>query len=510
LLSLRIPARVVVALVAGLVTFWTLAPTVEPQSANTYAIVTAESRRSLPFRTSGNADMVALEQVATLFGLKISEDPVLAGLSIDARGQRILVVPDQSFAQVAGQVRNLSAPVRRERNGWQVPIDFLNVVGSALNTRIEIRRASHLVIVGDLRIPALTVRIDRQGPNGRVVVDITPATPHRVTREGNRLEIRFDAHSLDLGAVSGAAPDFVGGVRVEGPTLVVALGGEADSFRTDTEQNRQTTVELLPPGAAPPTPPSPTPVKPPPPPATVEITTPGTIRSIAIDAGHGGEDNGTVGPTGIKEKDLTLQMARRLKASIESRIGLRVVLTRDNDAAVALDQRSATANSNKVDLFISLHANGAPRPDVAGAQVISLSGDDYRDRFPATDASNARVPVIGGGTRLIEAVPWELAQMPYVERSAALANNLVKHLAAQRVPLFAVPSSQLPLRVLVGANMPALQLEMGYLTNADEARALGTAERVTAIIEAIVTTINDLRRAPVNGTGVPADEARRR
>ncbi len=105
---------------------------------------------------------------------------------------------------------------------------------------------------------------------------------------------------------------------------------------------------------------------------TIDLS-PGTIRTVVIDPGHGGADVGSTGSGGTKEKDYTLQLARRVKATIEGRLGLRVLLTRDSDEDVPLDRRTALANNNKADLFVSLHANASVRPAVRGAQVLSLS-----------------------------------------------------------------------------------------------------------------------------------------
>lgn len=220
-----------------------------------------------------------------------------------------------------------------------------------------------------------------------------------------------------------------------------------------------------------------------------------------LDPGHGGDDLGAEGPGGTKEKDYVLQIARRLKAAIENRIGLRVLLTRDSDENVPVDKRMALANNNKADLFISLHVNGAVRPETQGTQVLSLRADDYKARTDQLAAEDVSVPIEGGGTRPMAMVPWDIAQLPFAARSAALAGALVSHLSARGVPLFARPTQQLPLRPLVGANMPAIMIEMGFLTSDKDEQALNGAERSGAIIEAILETIADARR------GLPAPEA---
>ena len=165
------------------------------------------------------------------------------------------------------------------------------------------------------------------------------------------------------------------------------------------------------------------------------------MRTVVIDPGHGGDDAGAKGPNGTLEKDVTLQLARRLKAAIESRVGLRVLLTRDADENVPVDRRTALANNNKADVLFSLHANASVRPALHGAQVLSLSLDDYKSRarelIPGTP-----VPVAGGGTRLVGAVPWDLAQIPHAGQSASLAAIVERHLAERHVPCTRARSSR--------------------------------------------------------------------
>jgi N-acetylmuramoyl-L-alanine amidase len=229
----------------------------------------------------------------------------------------------------------------------------------------------------------------------------------------------------------------------------------------------------------------------------------GGLRTIVIDAGHGGDDAGARGAQGVLEKDVTLGVARRLKAALEARLGVRVLLTRDADQTVLSDQRAALANNNKADLFISLHANASVRPNVSGAQVFYLSLAGYGDE--AQRASQVRadsLPVLGGGSREIEITPWEMAQASHIEQSAAFARDVEAAL-----PMSPRALQQAPLRVLVGANMPAILVEMGFLTNAQqEKRLAGEAEQNT-IVQALVDGI--LRYRGVT-QGTPLDDGRGR
>jgi N-acetylmuramoyl-L-alanine amidase len=485
----------------GLFVGWlVMAAPLSQAQGQSYTVITPTGRRVLPFRAAGATDLVSLELLATLFDFRLQEDALTGGMTITAGTQRIVLTSGQPLASISGRIVSLSGPVVHDGQGWFVPTDFLSrALGPSLNTRMDVRRGSHLVVVGEMRVPQLTTRIERQGANGRLVIDVQPPFEHHITREGNRLTVRFDADGLDAGPIAGAQSEFVGQSRVEGASLVIDLGPSSASFRSDDTDPAHVVIDLTPapaPGAAVPGRPAGPGQEPLPP---IDLSGAQLVRTIAIDPGHGGDDVGVRGAGGALEKDVTLQLARRLKAAIESRIGLRVLLTRDSDENVPIDRRTAIANNNKADLLFSLHANGSLRPALRGAQVLSLSLDDYKSRVREV-GQGVQVPIAGGGTRLIEAVPWDLAQLPYAAKSASLASILVRHLTERGVPLAARPEDRAPLRILVGANMPAVLIEGGFLSNAADEKALTGGDVPAQIVEALLMTIVEVRGGIAGGT----------
>jgi N-acetylmuramoyl-L-alanine amidase len=227
------------------------------------------------------------------------------------------------------------------------------------------------------------------------------------------------------------------------------------------------------------------------------------VRTIVIDAGHGGDEIGAQGPRGTLEKDITLAVARRLRGLIESRLGLRVFLTRDDDRTMSLDDRSAYANSQKADVFISIHANAAVRPAMKGAEVYYLSIDraDAEARKMA-ESSGAVLPSLGGGTRAIDLILWETAQARYLEQSSTLAGFVEQALRA-RVEMSPRPVQQAPFRVLVGANMPAVLVEIGYLSNAEQEQALTSGAYQDDIAQALFQAIVQFRAHVERQTQTP-------
>jgi N-acetylmuramoyl-L-alanine amidase len=223
------------------------------------------------------------------------------------------------------------------------------------------------------------------------------------------------------------------------------------------------------------------------------------IRTIAIDPGHGGEDEGAKGAGGAKEKDLALAVGRRLKATIEARLGIRVLLTRDDDRNVPIDERTAVANNNKADLFVSLHANTSMRKTTAGAAIFYAAFD--KDAAKAASAGGAeRVPAFGGGLRDIEMVPWDLAQIRHLDRSSAFTVLLHEQMK-DRVPMAPHPTDVAPLRVLESANMPAVLVELGYLSNADQEKLIAGDSFQTTFVQAFYDAVVRFRESATHGGG---------
>jgi N-acetylmuramoyl-L-alanine amidase len=392
---------------------------------------------------------------------------------------------------------SLPSPPQRDGRAWFLPLEFLpRALGPALGTSIDLRRASRLVVMGDLRVPRVTVRVDAQPALARLTLDVAPATPHTVVQEANRLIVRFEAEALDTTLPASPAPDLIQTIRPaeSGVGIAVDLGPRFASFRSaDAAGDRSAgriVIEVLPAATeaapAPPAASAPAAADPPP---LLDLLPPGGIRTVVIDPGHGGDEPGARGPQGTTEKDVTLGVARRLKGAIEARLGARVILTRDGDETVGLDERAAVANNNKSDLFISLHANASVRATVSGAEVFYLSLADYGDQAQRVAQGNSdALPVFSGGTRNIEVLLWEMAQARHIEQSAALA-QLVEAALRERVPMSPRAIQQAPFRVLVGANMPAVLVEMGFISNPAQEKLLASDAFQSSLVQALVDGI---------------------
>jgi N-acetylmuramoyl-L-alanine amidase len=209
-----------------------------------------------------------------------------------------------------------------------------------------------------------------------------------------------------------------------------------------------------------------------------------------IDPGHGGDEQGTRGAGGMLEKDLVLDVARRLRSLLDARLGIRVLLTRDDDRVVPHDERASIANNNKADLFISLHANSSPNRDVKGAEVfyLSLDGLGAEARKMMEHPDSRPVPVLGGGSRDIDLILWDMAQARHLSESASFA-MLVEEELRRRVEMSPNPIQQAPFRVLVAANMPAVLVEMAFLSNSDQEAQLKSDEFKNRVAQSLFDAI---------------------
>jgi N-acetylmuramoyl-L-alanine amidase len=477
-------------------------------AAPALSLLSKDGRRALPIVLVADQEFVALDDLAPAFQLTVREES-LGAVTVSYKGKTIVLTPDQALASVAGRLVSLPAPPSRSGRRWLVPVEFISRALSLIyDARLDLRKVSRLLVIGDLRVPRITARYDPFGGSGRLTIDATPRATATVTQEAEHLTLKFDADALDVAnppLPSPGSPGLILGLRVvDATTMAVDLGPRFAGFRA-TSQPVDTIMRLVidlaaaqtdAPAAAPATPVSPPTAPPDLPPSFGQAVS--AFRTIAIDPGHGGDDEGVRSAEGLKEKDLTLAIARRVRGVIEARLGLRVLLTRDDDRSVAVDERASVANNNKADLFVSLHANGSMRKTASGAAIYVAAFD--REAAQASAGGGERVPTFGGGSREIELVPWNLAQTRHLDQSSAFA-ALLQQALHEHVPMSARPLERAPLRVLESANMPAILVELGYLTNVEQAKMLGSDTFQNGVAQALFDAIVKFRDTlPGGGT----------
>jgi N-acetylmuramoyl-L-alanine amidase len=231
--------------------------------------------------------------------------------------------------------------------------------------------------------------------------------------------------------------------------------------------------------------PTPTPA-----PARAPVVTRRGPRPVVIDPGHGGDDVGAQSPTGVTEKEVTLAVARRLARILESR-GRAVRLTRDGDQSRALTDRTALANRLDATVFISLHANASTVASVAGAETYYMSLDGASDEAAAaTAALENRAGSSADERSPLDLILWDLAQAEVLNESSRLALSVQGRLNA-RLGLRDRGVKQAPFVVLTGATMPAILVEVGFLSNPTEAEQLTRPESQQQLAEAVAAGVED-------------------
>ncbi len=231
------------------------------------------------------------------------------------------------------------------------------------------------------------------------------------------------------------------------------------------------------------------------------------IQTIVLDPGHGGRETGAIGPGGSAEKDLTLILAHDLKDRLEADMPVRVALTRDGDADPPLDERSAFANQRQADLFISLHLNSSPGASARGAETffLSLEASDERAADLAAaenvEESTEGNPLAGSDDALtdLRLILWDLAQSHYLAESQRLAGIIQQELNAA-LELRDRGVKQAPFRVLRGAAMPAVLVELGFVSNPEEEAKLRDSAYRARLVGALARAVARYRSTLVEST----------
>ena len=393
---------------------------------------------------------------------------------------------------VDGKPVLLDAPVRVKRGVWLVPESFVDRVVPAL-TRVA--RAQTVEITLE------EVRVRSYPSFTRIVVETSAPIAHRIETSGPR-EARIRLTGLSSGAHAEEPQDgLIAEVRLEraGPDglLRVVFEGAAGTIRATTLVDPPRLVLDVA-----------RPVEPAARPGGERLT---PLRTIVLDAGHGGHDSGAVGPTGLMEKDLVLDVTRRVGKLVEERLGIKVRLTRDTDHFVTLRDRTSFANRERADLFVSIHANAHRETATDGVETYFLSSE-------ATDSAARQVAALendvvqlespagrgNGKSDIVRMILWDLAQSEFQAESSRLA-EVVHDSMTQSLRISNRGVKQAGFYVLGGAAMPAILIEIGFVTNPREEKRLKDTRYRDEIARAILTGLAEYKRNWDERTRAAAD-----
>ncbi|MGC2298987.1 MAG: N-acetylmuramoyl-L-alanine amidase [Acidobacteriaceae bacterium] len=227
------------------------------------------------------------------------------------------------------------------------------------------------------------------------------------------------------------------------------------------------------------------------------------INRIVIDAGHGGHDSGTLGPGGLEEKDVVLDVALRLGRLLKQRLGADVIYTRSDDTFIPLETRTAIANQAQADLFISVHANSSPDTSARGVEVYYLNFTSSADALEVAARENASSDE---SIHQLSDLVKKIALQDKINESRAFADDVDQSLYAGldqgNAGLKDRGVKKAPFVVLIGANMPSILAEISFLTNPDDAEELREPQYRQRIAESLyrgvsryVSSLNGMRVA---------------
>jgi N-acetylmuramoyl-L-alanine amidase len=237
-----------------------------------------------------------------------------------------------------------------------------------------------------------------------------------------------------------------------------------------------------------------------------QAAAPTALRTLVLDAGHGGHDSGAVGPGGLMEKDLVLDVTRRVANLVYAQLaGVKVLLSRKGDQFVPLRERTSFANRERADLFVSIHANAHREAASEGVETYFLSSEATDNAARQVAAAENSVVQLekpsgrGGRGDVVKAILWDLAQSEFQQESSRLA-EVVQDSMTQSLKIPNRGVKQAGFYVLGGAAMPAILVEIGFVTNPKEERKLKDSKYRDEIAQAIFAGIagykQDLDRRP--------------
>ncbi|MEM6453547.1 MAG: N-acetylmuramoyl-L-alanine amidase [Acidobacteriota bacterium] len=530
------PLRVVcaLALMIGLVA--PLAAQPPPDAAaltptGSGVLKTAAQRIPLPFLITPREPLVALAPVASALNAFFQVGPLGMAHTLTIDDVRYRLGPENALVVIEAPGREremltLAIQPQRAAGGLLVPVSFLQrVFGDARNVDLRwFGDALTLEIARrELRTLGADVTLVHQFGVSTVEMRFSSTPRYRVARADDALVIELVGDRVVPPEAPVAVQDpLVTAIDVTPRALRVRLAPGADAATPRLLDNPPRLVtevftrragrgggdpaENGAPMAA----------------MSASVDDPPGIRTIVIDPGHGGVETGAIGPSGTAEKDLNLLLARALRRQLLRRVALdRVVLTRDDDIDLALEQRTAIANRNQADLFISLHLNSLPGRGGAmtsGAETYFLS---YAPSDAAAAASAARENELSGAVSPasppgsgedgdLELILWELAQSYHMAESQRFA-SLIQEELNDTLGLRNRGVKQAPFVVLIGANMPSVLVELGFLSNPrEEARLQDPAYRaqlVDALVRAVVRFKTQIEAAGGGETGQRAEQA---
>jgi len=430
-----------------------------------------------------------IKQVIEFMGIPYTDALALETLTIRSGNSRLLMTKNSALVSYNDQILLLPSPILREDARWLAPIEFLTIGLTRLTgTEFRYRAGAPRIYAENVDAPELEMNAQTLGPITRLTLRCSVPLNVELKRDDQRAILAIDRSvdpvrerldHRDRMVRSVVFDDSDGNAKIVLDTTRDVIDMRltaADSNRVyflDLFTKREPVTEAVPPPALPAAPAARPDV----------IPAERKVRVVVIDPGHGGMDTGAKSAA-IAEKDFTLALARKLRSALQTRLGTTVLLTRDSDVALDNEARSAVANNNQANLFISVHAGYSTNKTDAGSSVFVMK-ENFGEGFTTASAT--------GRDQLF--LPWYLGYRIHQQASVSAATFLQEALS-KAIPgsKFAVRTA--PLAVLSSATMPSLLLEMGNLNNPMNAQTLTDASFQSRLAATIADAVQRFSESP--------------
>lgn len=457
---------------------------------------------SHPIALSGG-DLRVLD-VARALGFETTTDSTTGVLTLSSGGHQVFLGVGTTQVPVDQRIVQISRPARAVGGALYAPPDVLDrvllpLVGATATYDAGRRTWTVVESVPPVTIDVAVVHVE---PTTQIVLKESAAARFVPTVSDTGFQVRFPDRKIVPPFAERRYDDpLVSAIRFSGDGATIEFrerGLSARAYplpspdRLVIEIGRAAVASPLPSAAAP-----------------APAATP--AWTVVVDAGHGGTETGAIGPGGLQEKDATLQIARRLAAALPRLISCRVVLTRDSDSVISLDDRATVANHEKADLFLSIHANSSRATGARGSETyyLSLEASDKlaqevasRENTLAAPPAPSQTP--GARSPVLDFILWDLAQSAHIKDSSEIADAIQKELneisGTENRGI-----KQAPFRVLVGATMPAVLVETAFISNAEEEKKLASPVFQQSVADGIARAIASYfdRRRPAAAPRTP-------
>jgi N-acetylmuramoyl-L-alanine amidase len=432
--------------------------------ASTITVFSDGVKGSAELYKLGSDEYIDADVLAAVFSVRYEWDPDLYKGKVIFPEHTVALIPDNPFVSIDGSL--ISVPVTPQFRGgklfipiWTVPPLFSEVSGRDIvwDAKLRVLTIGH----GSPNIKGL--RFSSSGDETNVVIDLAGPLKYTGTRvSDDKYEIFLERGVLKSSEISSSeGKDLVRSVHAvnveDGARVVMNLARKNTKVRLLPLENPTRLLVIFGPGKK-------------------EVKKEEyRLEVVVVDPGHGGKDPGAMGPTGLQEKVVTLDIAKRLAELLKKNLGIKVILTRTKDEFVSLRERADIANKNEAELFISVHCNAARKRDTEGTETYFLSEakTDWTRAVEARENAVIRFELPEGSkdTASLEYILWDMAQKEFLNESSELAELIHEQLTG-RLSVEDRGLKQANFFVLRGCYMPAVLVEVAFLSNRKEEKLL--------------------------------------